>query len=121
MKGSSICTTWICLGKWGEDLALGEFHFKTEQWHTLTQHIRVNDMNESNGVLKVWIDGKKRLDRNNIRFRGQPTALIDSFYFSTFHGGNSAEWGPKTNSSAYFDNFIISSTPLINENLNKRQ
>lgn len=100
-------------GKWGDDLALGDFHFKPNTWHTLVQHIRVNDMQQSTGVLEVWIDGTKQLSRHNIQFRGQVQAVIDAFFFSTFHGGNTARWGPKHDSFAYFDNFIISKTPLL--------
>ena len=100
-------------GSWGEDLALEGARFKPGQWHTLVQHIRVNEMNKADGVLEVWVDGKKRLSRSDIEFRGQPQALIDSFYFSTFHGGNTPEWAPKQDTTAYFDNFIISTAPLI--------
>lgn len=102
-------------GKWGQDITLDHMHFRPGQWHTLIQHIRINEIGQANGVLEVWIDGKKRLSRADIEFRGQPQALIDSFYFSTFHGGNTPEWGPKIDSVAYFDNFVISAEPLIKE------
>ncbi|WP_158968872.1 polysaccharide lyase [Paraglaciecola sp. L3A3] len=99
-------------GKWGEDLSLRDSHFETDKWYTLTQYIKVNDLGKSNGNLQVWINDKQLLNKNDIQFRGQDNALIDSFYFSTFHGGNTARWGPKNRSVAYFDNFIISSEPI---------
>ncbi|MCF2948895.1 polysaccharide lyase [Paraglaciecola aquimarina] len=100
-------------GKWGDDLTLAGFHFQPNEWHTLVQHIRINDMQQSNGVLEVWIDGDKKLSKTDLKFRAQETAIIDSFYFSTFHGGNTKDWAPKHDSYAYFDNFIISKTALV--------
>lgn len=100
-------------GKWGENIKLSGFKFKPGRWHTLVQHIKVNTIGKMNGLLNVWIDGVPVLSRNNIQYRGQQNALIDTFYFSTFHGGNTAKWGPKNDSIALFDNFKISKHPLI--------
>lgn len=100
-------------GIWGEDLSLSETSFRPGKWHRIVQHIRVNDEGESNGVLDVWLDGEQVLERNDLRYRLDQRGLINSIYFSTFHGGNTAEWGPKVDCYAYFDQFVVSTSPLI--------
>lgn len=99
-------------GKWGEDLPLGGFTFRAGKWHRITEHIRVNSPDKADGILEGWIDGAKLLSRSDIRFRIGEQDLIDSLYFSTFHGGNTAEWGPEVDSVAFYDEFIVSDSPL---------
>lgn len=98
-------------GKWGENLPLDGFAFTPGRWHCVTQYIKVNSPDRANGTLEVWADGRKVLSRSDIRFRAGHRGLIDSFYFSTFHGGNSRKWGPKRESFAFFDNFRVSDAP----------
>jgi hypothetical protein len=99
-------------GKWGEDLPLGGFHFETGKWHRITEHIRVNAADQADGILEAWIDGRKLLSRSDVRFRIGEQGLIDSLYFSTFHGGNTAEWGPEVDCVAFFDEFVVSESTL---------
>lgn len=98
-------------GKWGESLPLRGVQFQPEQWHRLTQRIRLNSENAANGILEVWFDETLVLQRDDIRFRLGDKGKIDSFYFSTFHGGNTPGWAPKSDSSACFRNFTISQFP----------
>jgi hypothetical protein len=77
------------------------------------QRIKVNELGKANGELDVWINQQAVLSRKDIRFRGQKQALIDTFYFSTFHGGNTAKWGPKNDSYALFDNIVVSRGALV--------
>lgn len=95
-------------GKWGENLLLKNVHFTPGSWHRLTQRIRVNDTGTKNARVDVWFDDKKVLARENIRLRIGEQGLIDSFYFSTFHGGNTPDWAPQTDGFVSFDDFLIS-------------
>ena len=100
-------------GKWGDNLPLRPFGFKPGKWHRIIQHIKLNSSDKANGVLNVWIDGRKRLSISDVRFRIGDKGLIDSLYFSTFHGGNSKDWAPWHDCHAFFDNFVVSRTPLV--------
>ena len=75
--------------------------------YQLTQRIRVNTPGEPDGHLQVWVDGREALHRQDIRYRSVPGAQVDTFYFSTFHGGNTPDWAPRTDSFALFDQFRI--------------
>ena len=93
----------------GETLALNQL-LVAGKWYRLTQRIRVNNGQSPDGVLQVWVDGKLKLDRRDIRFRKGNLAPVDVFYFSTFFGGSSKSWAPKIDSEAYFDQFLIQHT-----------
>ena len=95
--------------KYGESVNAGVY-FETGKWYRLTQRIKLNEDNLSNGIMQVWIDGKEVINKTGIRYRLWGKGQIDSFYFSTFHGGASAEWAPKNDSSALFDNFKVTKT-----------
>lgn len=95
-------------GKWGEDIDLDDFAFSTGDWHQVTQHIKLNTDSKANGVLETWVDGKQQQSRSDMRWRLGDKGLIDSIYFSTFHGGGSDSWAPQVDSKAYFDSFVVS-------------
>ncbi|MEM9265688.1 MAG: DUF4347 domain-containing protein [Cyanobacteria bacterium P01_F01_bin.13] len=95
-------------GKWGEAMPLEEVTFHLGQWHQITQHIKLNTNSQANGVLETWVDGKKVQSRSDLRLRLGNKGKIDSFYFSTFHGGKGSDWAPRVNSKAFFDSFVIS-------------
>jgi hypothetical protein len=94
-------------GRWGENLALGDAKFVPGRWHHLVQHIRVNTPDGADGLLEVWFDGEKVLERTDLRLRIGRQGEIDSFFFSTFHGGNTPDYAPRVDSAARFDGFSI--------------
>lgn len=110
--GSCVYLYYVDMpGKWGQGLKFPGFSYTPGKWHRLTQHITLNDPDGRNGRIEVWIDGKKVLDRGDLRLRIGNQGRIDSLNFSTFHGGNTPPYGPNNDSYARFDNFTISTTP----------
>lgn len=95
-------------GEYGDGIVLPDVTFVPGQWHRLTQHIRVNTPDGADGLMEISFDGKQVLQRSDIRYRIGQQGLIDSFYFSTFHGGNTPDWAPAVDSVASFDDFLIS-------------
>jgi len=99
-------------GTYGEDIQLrdengSDIYYPTGRWFKMTQRVRINDGNQSNGSVEVWLDNRKVLSRNNLKFVNNGNK-IDSFYFSTFHGGSGSTWWPRYTTYAYFDDFIVS-------------
>ena len=45
-------------------------------------------------MQKVWLDGAKVLDRRDVLYRTDPTALVEVFTFRNFHGGKSDKYRP---------------------------
>ncbi|MFY0713498.1 hypothetical protein J1D01_07455 [Seonamhaeicola sp. NFXS20] len=88
--------------KYGESVD-SHIYFETGKWYRLTQRIKLNDDNLSNGQMQVWVDGVEVINKTNIRYRLWEKGDIDSFYFSTFHGGATEDWAPQNDSFALFD------------------
>ncbi len=93
-------------GPWGHGLPLN-VSFVPGRWHTIIQHIVLNEGSASNGVLEVWFDTKKVFDHRALRWRLGEKGPVDSFLFSTFYGGNTPEWAPASDQFARFDDFVL--------------
>ncbi len=92
--------------KWGDIVEMNSV-FEKEKWYRITQHLKMNTSDKFNGIMEVWVNGKKVVSDTKVRYRLAPLGEIDSFYFSTFHGGNTADWAPKNDSFCYYDNFKV--------------
>lgn len=92
--------------KWGDIVEMNTT-FEKNKWYRITQHLKMNDTDKFNGVMEVWVNGKKVVNDTEVRYRLAPLGNIDSFYFSTFHGGNTEDWAPKNDSYCFFDNFKV--------------
>jgi hypothetical protein len=91
---------------WGDSWRINA-SIKPNTWQTITQHIRLNSPGKSNGLYAIWVNGEKVTERNDMLWRYANKGLIDSFIFSTFHGGNTQDWAPRWDSHADFDDFEI--------------
>jgi hypothetical protein len=95
----------------------GEYFFWTSKgqrvklprgkWVKLTQHLIMNDPNESNGELEAWINETKVLSIKKLRIRDTMSMGIDQFVFSVFFGGCSQEWAPIKGTYFLFDDFKL--------------
>ncbi|MBA4017172.1 MAG: hypothetical protein C0483_08370 [Pirellula sp.] len=94
-------------GEWGQGIVFKDVKFEPGRWHRLIQHIRVNRPDKADGLLEAWFDDKQVLSRNDLRLRIGNQGQIDSFYFSTFHGGQGDEWAPSVDSFARYDDFLL--------------
>ena len=92
--------------KYGDAVKSG-INFETKKWYRLTQRIKLNENNLSNGIMQVWIDGKEVINNTDVRYRLWGKGDIDTFYFSTFHGGATEDWSPQNDSFALFDNIKV--------------
>jgi hypothetical protein len=92
--------------RWGQDIDLG-FSAVPGKWHRLEQYVNVGSPGKDDGRLIVWIDGEKKLSIEDMRFRDNENdfGLIGGIYFSTFHGGNTPDWGPLHDSYMQFADF----------------
>ena len=98
--------------KWGENFWFQESngndkYFQRGQWHNLIQRVRINDGNQANGEIDVWMDGEQVLSLDELRFVTNNQG-IDALLFSTFHGGSTDEWLPDHTVYSYWDDFIVS-------------
>lgn len=98
--------------KWGEDFPLltpgdDPIHFEPGQWIHLVQRVKINSGENADGEVQVWVNGSEALSLDGLRFVNNGSK-IDTFYVSTFHGGNSPEWGSLNESHLWIDDIGIS-------------
>ena len=92
------------------DIVNTNVKLETGKWYRLTQRVKINKADSKDGILQVWVDGKEVINKQNIRFRLGDQGMIDTFYFSTFHGGATADWAPQNDSYSRFDKFTVSTS-----------
>lgn len=102
--------------RFGEVKVAPDFRFTPGVYHRVRMRVRLNEpFSVANGFVRVAVDGRELIRHEGIRFRSVEGAesLIQNFLFSTFHGGSSAEWAPRTADGAYkvdcayFDDFKV--------------
>lgn len=102
--------------KWGDDRELTfadgkPVIFPKNEWIHLVQRVKVNTVKDGlaqkDGEVQVWFNGQEVLNLDNIRFVSNKSK-VDNMYFSTFHGGNTADWAPRETCWIWFDELKIS-------------
>ncbi len=97
--------------QWGTDIKLNR-KFQPGTWHCIEQYCKINTVGKEDGKLYVWMDGTRVLGLEDVTYRtvDNDAGKIGGFYFSTFHGGNTPEWGPKVTSYAQFDGIVAATS-----------
>lgn len=100
--------------KWGEAFPLRnpdgtQVKFEPGQWYQVTIRTRINTDQNADGEVDVWINQQPALHLEDLRFVTNGD-LVDTLYFSTFHGGNTPSWGPLRDSVIHFDDFKVGTT-----------
>ena len=73
----------------------------------MTERVKINSAGDKyDGEVEVWVNGKQVLLKKGLRFTSNGEK-VDRFYFSTFHGGNTPDWGPAVTCYTWFDNIKI--------------
>jgi len=115
MWGSNLLVRIYCYHidqptQWGESFNL-DYTFENDKWYELSQRIKMNTVGKADGEIQVWVDGTEALLKKDLRFRTDESVKVDRFYFSTFYGGNSADWAPPDDEYVYFDEFTVTTEP----------
>lgn len=77
------------------------------RWTALEIRVKLNTPGRSDGEIDCWLDGERACEVRNLRFRDVDSLKIDNIMFSTFFGGNTADWAPSKDEYATFDNFVL--------------
>jgi N-acetylneuraminic acid mutarotase len=56
----------------------------TNVWHEVVYHLKLNDPADSNGVQEMWINGVKKLEVLNLRFRSDTILKINEISFDNY-------------------------------------
>ncbi len=93
---------------YGTSLGQENWHFKPGQWQRIEQELWLNQPGQTDGQVKVWVDGQLVLDQKDLIFRTVPELKIDGIFFSTFFGGGDRSWATPKDTEIDFANFEVS-------------
>jgi Polysaccharide lyase 14/Disaggregatase related repeat len=77
---------------------------KNNQWYCIEQYVKLNTPGESDGVLRVWLDGHEVFEKMNLQFRTSRILKIEEVWMNIYHGGMARS---VTEQTAYIDNFVV--------------
>ncbi|MFJ2992874.1 polysaccharide lyase [Pandoraea sp. NPDC087047] len=84
-----------------------QVRFQKGRWHTVTQHVQLNDPGQANGTFEQFVDGRKVLDLTGKVWRQRDRVSVDAIKMDTFFGGSTLDWSPRTDQFVYFDAFRV--------------
>lgn len=119
--GWSVRAMWVKDGKLGQYVyhpdqakAFGDFFewdappAEKGKWYQVKTAVRLNTAGQRNGAITTWLNGKKVLDKRDLRFRIGGDLKIERVLFAVFFGGNGPTWAPPADMQLYLDDFILS-------------
>lgn len=77
---------------------------ENNRWYAIEQYVKLNTPGETNGIFRVWVDGRQVFEKADVRFRHVPSLKIENVWFNVYHGGTST--APK-DMALYIDNVVI--------------
>lgn len=101
-------------GAYGEDFDMvypsgDDVVFTPGKWFQIIERVRVNSAGSRDGLVQLWVNGEPTLSVEGLRFVTNGDQ-VDQLFFSTFHGGNDAQWAPQRDSYIRFDDFKVGTT-----------
>lgn len=77
-------------------------------WHCVEAHVRLNDPGRSNGVFRLWIDGRLEAERRDLNWVGS----YDDYGLNAVFVENYWNAGSPVAQERYLDNFVVSTEPI---------
>ena len=87
----------------------GNGYISDNEWHTLTHHVKLNDIGEYNGYVELYLDGEFLSKAEGLNFTNNPEYHNISFWFIVYHGGKDDTTG--TEHDIFFHNFRWNAGP----------
>ena len=86
-KLCSVAPSSDCNPTYGASVGRGAFNFKSGQWNTVSQRVRLNDVGESNGQLELFVNGKSVINVEGLKYRSSAEGRFRGLQAQTFFGG----------------------------------
>jgi len=89
----------------GTSFDRGAWVFPRQQWVDVGLYQKINRAGQSDGVLKIIIDGRLVVDRDDLDYGDD--AGIHGLFLSSFFGGSDKSWAPPTDQFLELRNFAF--------------
>ncbi|MBL4595412.1 MAG: hypothetical protein JKX99_02415, partial [Robiginitomaculum sp.] len=103
---------------------VGQYVMPAGQWVKIEQYMKLNTVNQRNGILRMWMDGVPALDITDhlwiadLSHPGNQVSnanrRIDGLWMYSYYGGNPSDPRNREHGDQYqyYDNFIVSDSPI---------
>ena len=100
---------------YGLEMGTGSWTWSTDgAWHHIQEELVLNNGNANDGLVRVWYDkpptAPPDFEQKNLKYYDRtrfPELGIDTFVFTTFHGGHDRSWSPTVEATAQFADFQL--------------
>jgi hypothetical protein len=83
---------------------------KIDGKNRITEHVVINTPGQSDGSAEAWLNGKKIITLNGVKWRGSvaaTVAMVDQVSLQTFYGGSTTDWAPSATTHSTFTGFVV--------------
>lgn len=102
-------------GTWGEDFGAkypASGSIQKGVWYTVKMYVRSNNGSNTDGRMKMDINGTTVMDRAMRWTTNDTKRLINKLSFENFRGGGETYWQSSTDGYIYFDNLSVTALKL---------
>ncbi|MCH5374736.1 MAG: DNRLRE domain-containing protein, partial [Planctomycetes bacterium] len=79
-------------------------YLENNRWYCIEQYLKLNTVDEKDGVLRTWVDGRLAFEKTDIRFRRADRLKIEQIWMNVYHGGTQPS---PYDQHLYIDNVVI--------------
>jgi len=97
----------VCDQNFGDSIGRGSFTWASGQWTTVAQHLRLNDVGQSNGEQEIFVNGKSVLHLTGLQIAVKPDTKIYGIMAQTFFGGSDSSWASPRDQNIWFKDFSM--------------
>jgi Polysaccharide lyase 14 len=83
------------------------FMMPTGQWVRLEQEVVLNTTGQSDGILRVWVDGRLAIDRDDFLYRGRPGVTISGVSANVYYGNEDPDTAAPKDTTVWLSPFEI--------------
>lgn len=83
-------TNSTCDDTFGISVNRGSYSFPAGQWTTVAERVKLNDVNEANGEIELFVNGESVIKVTGIIIRDSSAGRIRGMQIQSFFGGESA-------------------------------
>ncbi|KAF9932364.1 hypothetical protein FBU30_008344 [Linnemannia zychae] len=99
----------LCNDQFGKSIGRGAIYFAPGTWTRVDMAMQLNEpAGRSNGILDVYINGLKVISMDSVPYRSTGMVGFQGLMFSTFFGGNTAQYATPVDTSVLFRNIQLS-------------
>ncbi|CAL1703289.1 unnamed protein product [Somion occarium] len=102
-----------CNDDYGASVGRGAFTWKTGQWSTISQRVRLNDPGQSNGELELFYEGQSVINVGGLVLRDKDVGRIRGIQMQTFFGGSDSSWASPKDQDVFFADFSVAVTQKL--------